>query len=113
MEIIILLWKCNKESVKHYLMFLLPERLLSFGAFLNQLALCKVVICYWVAIGNPVRKIIPFFFFSVLGKVFPDTPLLSSIFVGRVTCAYFWWVSGGSVVHSRIFNLPARRRESS
>ena len=30
-----------------------------------------------------------FFFFTVPGKVFPVTPLLSGIFVHRVFCAYF------------------------
>ena len=28
------------------------------------------------------------FFFSVSRKVFSDTPLLSSVFVGKVMCAY-------------------------
>lgn len=56
--------------------------------------------CY-VACGTPSRKfgrISPFLFYFLLGrkseklrnKVFPVTPLLSSVFVPRVFCAYLW-----------------------
>ena len=49
-------------------------------------------------------------FFPCPGKVFPVTPLLSSVFVLRVFCAYFDGFQGvGECVdfsggHSRIFN---------
>ena len=46
--------------------------------------------CYWVAYGNPSRKMVDFsVLFSVSVKVLPVTPLLSGVFVHRAFCVYF------------------------
>ena len=59
---------------------------------------------YWVTgiailVGKCVIFLSFLFFFlsfSVSGKVFPITPLLSGVFVRRVFCGYFGRISGGS-----------------
>ena len=87
---------CRQIRVQHDFLLLL----LFFCFCFVFVLFCFVFFCY-VACGKPSRKfgrISPFLFYFLLGrkseklrnKVFPVTPLLSSVFVPRVFCAYLW-----------------------
>lgn len=78
-----------------------PQIRVQHDFLLLLLLFCFCFFFCYVACGKPSRKfgrISPFLFYFLLGrkpeklrnKVFPVTPLLSSVFVPRVFCAYLW-----------------------